>query len=410
MKENTSKSFYLHKTSIKPLCYNTHFTTVLAFIFQVYFMTLLKLALLGSDLYTCFKLLAFNQWSNSYIKPYISFRISKWLYSSCILVSVVIIVLKLFQSWRLMRRTDNIITIYMNMISRQYYSFQKYSNFCIFNKISPSNYLEKLTFYVFFQLNNNYTLLLGDTPRQVINGLTLWSVLISRGDLKHVDNLSGIISKISYIATNKNYDEAVILSVMLGSFIIWLFFFACFVIALCCYPYVSCRLRDIGHKSLRKFIVATIYTNLNKTIKQSGFEIEQNCGIQRNVNDEETSFEVDSTSKYGNIVKERVIDKTGAASSVTAYSYNDDMYRDADNENDYKIVNDRNDRNDRNDYKNANDKELGLYGVTSRGCSGDDVDIESAMQILEHHPHYQPPSHVITPCKVYFDRNSKDLS
>ncbi|KAL6942092.1 hypothetical protein ACO0QE_003258 [Hanseniaspora vineae] len=244
--------------------------------------------------------------------------------------------------------------IYMDVVSRQYYSFQKYSNFCIFNKISPSNYLEKLTFYVFFQLNNNYTLLLGDTPRQVINGLTLWSVLISRGDLKHVDNLNGIISKISYIATNKNYDEAVILSVMLGSFIIWLFFFACFVIALCCYPYVSCRLRDIGYKSLRKFIVATIYTNLNKTIKQSGFEIEQNYEIEKKVDDEEASFELGSNSKYGNTTEERVFDKPGTTSSVTVYSTSEYTYGETDDTNNYSKA------NDKNDYKNIKGVETDL--------------------------------------------------
>ena len=60
---------------------NYKFKTVLSYIFEIGVMNGLKVAFFVSDIYTCVKLLAYNSWSNNVIKPYISFKVTKWLFT-----------------------------------------------------------------------------------------------------------------------------------------------------------------------------------------------------------------------------------------------------------------------------------------------------------------------------------------
>ncbi|SCU86570.1 LAFA_0E01662g1_1 [Lachancea sp. 'fantastica'] len=242
--------------------------TVINYAFFVLFLTGLKIALFVSDVYTCIKLLAFNTWSNNIIQPYIPFRISKWLFSGCILASVVLILWEVANGIRIYR-TRNISLTYVNNFSRGVYSLSQYNKFCVYDRIAPQGAFQKVAFFTFFELKDCLRLLVTDTPRQVINGLTLWSVLVSRthDNLGQLENINGLLAKIKTIAQT-NREEAVLLSFMLFSFVIWAFFMSKFVAACICSLYVYYRLLKDRKRGLKEFVCVTVSEHVNFLVEK----------------------------------------------------------------------------------------------------------------------------------------------
>ncbi|KAH3681501.1 hypothetical protein WICPIJ_007524 [Wickerhamomyces pijperi] len=182
-------------------------------------LLILKTVLFGVDIYTCVKLLAFNEWTSE-VTPFLSFKISKWLFAGCIIASVVFVIydaskgIKIFAS-------KNISLTYTNSFARILRSITSYKKFCLLNEINPSSGFDKIAFFTYFQIIGCKRLLVADSPRQVINALTLYSVLHVR---------SGFISAIKEISTTSK-NEAVILYSMTISFFIWIFFISEFAVA-----------------------------------------------------------------------------------------------------------------------------------------------------------------------------------
>lgn len=127
---------------------NYKFKTVLSYIFEIGVMNGLKVAFFVSDIYTCVKLLAYNSWSNNVIKPYISFKVTKWLFTACIFASIVILLIEAAIGFRIYR-TRNISLTYVNNFSRNTYSIKSYSKFCVYNKITPKGFFQKVSFFTF---------------------------------------------------------------------------------------------------------------------------------------------------------------------------------------------------------------------------------------------------------------------
>lgn len=257
--------------SIDPFLFrNFKFGTLFNYIVFVWGFTLLKIALFVSDIYTCIKLLAYNSWSNNIIQPYIPFRISKWLFSGCILASIVLLIWETFSGIRVYR-TRNIALTYVNNFSRTVYSIKDYNIFCVLNKINPSGAYQKISFFTFFELKDCVRLLLTDTPRQVINGLTLWSVLVTvqpNSGLGNLESFDGLINKIRTIAQT-NREEAVILSFMMFSFVIWAFFISKLILALIFAVFVYYKLiskQEYG--GLKWFVCVTISRNVDALVEK----------------------------------------------------------------------------------------------------------------------------------------------
>ncbi|KAL3232092.1 Low affinity K(+) transporter 1 [Nakaseomyces bracarensis] len=279
---------------------NFKFKTVLSYLLDVIIINVLKIAFFVSDIYTCVKLLAYNSWSNNVIKPFIPFRVTKWLFSACIFASIVLLIIEAIMGIRIYR-TRNISLTYVNNFSRNAYSVKSYSKFCIYNKLTPKGFFQKISFFTFFELKNCLRLLFADTPRQVFNGLTLWSVLVSAGngtDLGDLESFSGLINKIKEIAQS-NHAEAVILSFMLFSFILWAFFMFKFILALLCSIIVYYNLiRKHRYGSLKVFVCITI----NKKVD-------------------------DMVSKHRNIAKTQNMFNTGLLQSTSMLDINKDLER-----------------------------------------------------------------------------------
>lgn len=168
-------------------------------------------------------------------------------------------------------------------MARRYNSMADYSKFCLYNKLTPKGFFQKASFFVFFELKDCLGFLLTDTPRQVINGLTLWSVLITVGqdsDLSRLDSISGIGSRVKTIAKT-NHQEAVILSLMLFSFALWVVFMAKFILALLVSVYVYYRLIKEQHYSgLKDMICSVINNELNQMAQ--GYKLTRTENLQSN--------------------------------------------------------------------------------------------------------------------------------
>ncbi|CCK68479.1 Kch1p KNAG_0B00300 [Huiozyma naganishii CBS 8797] len=282
---------------------NYRLKTVLSYAVGTWAFGLLKLALFISDLYTCIKLLAYNSWSNNIVKPYLPFRISKWLFSGCILASILLLLWNVIHAIRIYR-TKNIALCYVNNICRNSISFVNYPKFCIFDRISSKGTFQWFAFFVFFELKDCLGLLFTDTPRQVINGLTLWSVLVTvhsdldnNMDLGDLESFQGLINKIKGIAQS-NHQEAVLLSFMLFSFIVWMFFMAKLIFAMICSVFVYFRLiHEKEYAGLRDYVCIAICRHVDELITKQNRKMEEKVYNARLLSNTESTLELNSYSQ-----------------------------------------------------------------------------------------------------------------
>lgn len=198
----------------------TSFRYIFGYIFTIV-SCIISLAAFGSDLYTCVVLLAYDRWTSN-IQPVVPFSISRWIFAACILFSILIIIINFIIAFRIYK-TRNISLTYTNSIARDLYSITRYNYFCLFAKITRSrNKTEYLAFFVYFSYKGWVHLVFAESPRQVINALTLYSVL--KFDASFVET-------IKQIATNSHI-EAFTIFLMIYTVVIWAFNVVQFAFAL----------------------------------------------------------------------------------------------------------------------------------------------------------------------------------
>ncbi|CCF58195.1 hypothetical protein KAFR_0E00410 [Kazachstania africana CBS 2517] len=255
--------------------------TVIKYIVIIWCQWFLQLTLFLSDVYTCIKLIAFNTWSNNYVKPFLSFKITRWLFSGCILFSIVLLIWELINGIKILK-TQNISFAYINTCSKTIYCLTNYSIYCIFDKITPSGVFQRLAFFIYFELKSSFRLLFADSPRQVINGLTLWSILLADSNwssqangtssLNGLDSIHGIIKRFKTIAEN-NSEEAIILACMTVSFFIWFLFIVKFFFAIfCCFIIYYKLLHEFKFSSLKEYVCITISYNIDYLTEKYKFK------------------------------------------------------------------------------------------------------------------------------------------
>ncbi|KAL3228502.1 pheromone-regulated membrane protein [Nakaseomyces bracarensis] len=240
----------------------------------VWVMTLMRVAVLVSDLYTCYKLIALNSWSNNIVQPIVPFKITKWLFSTCILISFVLWALDILVAIRLLRDSKarrSISRMYLNNCTRTYLSLRSFRLFCLFSRIEPASYFEKLSVWSYFEIKGAPRLLFGESPRQLINSMTLWSILVSKSGKLQNDymNFGGIFHRIKLIAL-QNHEEAVLLSFMLFSVLVWSFFICKFCFLMIAAMWISYQLSHEPLKgqyyNLRSFVHHVVMRNINNMV------------------------------------------------------------------------------------------------------------------------------------------------
>ncbi|TGO53051.1 hypothetical protein BOTNAR_0306g00150 [Botryotinia narcissicola] len=158
-------------------------------------------AVYGVDTFTAVNLLAFNRWSGE-IQPIIPLNVSKWIFSGCIIASWVNIGFEHLRAWRVMRR-GAVAESYLDNLAVRLESFNMGQTGRAWIRV------------VFCQ-----------GPRQVINALTLYSVFHAKLDPTESndvgDALLTFFKKVGILA-EQEHQQAVILSGMIFTLVIWIF-------------------------------------------------------------------------------------------------------------------------------------------------------------------------------------------
>lgn len=217
---------------------------------------IVSLAVYVSDIYTAIVLLAFDRWSSS-IEPYVPFRISRWIFGGCIILSIVLIIYD-YVNAVIVIRGRNISFNYTTPIARNILSIKRYSYFCLFAKITKSkSKVEYLALFVFFSFKGWIRLLAADSPRQVLNALTLYSVLQVQ------DNFVATIKKVG----NEHLTEAIVLGVMAFSLLVWVIHMVFFITAIILWLPLYIKIGD-GYSGLEEYCCSKINKRISKLVEK----------------------------------------------------------------------------------------------------------------------------------------------
>lgn len=234
-------------------------STVFAYIYT-WVMIILSLVLLGTDIYTCLNILVFHRWSTKDFQPY-AYSVAKWIFTGCIIFQFVLLAYHWLRAIHTYR-TKNIALTYVNTIARLLYIIKSYNYHCLFHQIEQDNFFDWTCFLCYTELDGAVRLLIADTPRQVINILTLRYYATDRG------KLNDIIGNIRTIATT-NLRLSIILSFMCLSVAIWSIFFFKFLFGIVFYIPVMVKLRDRGYKSLKKYCCDVVNENVRILVRKN---------------------------------------------------------------------------------------------------------------------------------------------
>lgn len=124
--------------------------------FLLWVYLLVSLAVYGVDTFTAVNLLAFSRWSGR-VKPAIPFRISRWIFAVCILLSFALLAYRWLQAYRAMR-SGSITRSYLDPLAVRVQSFrvftsrgQGWKRFLVFAELTKSKKgAEYVALYTYF--------------------------------------------------------------------------------------------------------------------------------------------------------------------------------------------------------------------------------------------------------------------
>ncbi|OQE15642.1 hypothetical protein PENSTE_c027G09760 [Penicillium steckii] len=200
----------------------------------LWIMLVVSLAVYGVDTFTAVNLLAFSRWSGR-VEPAIPFKISRWIFAICIIVSWALLVYRWIWAIRAIR-SGSITKSYLDPLAVRIQSIrvfgsegQGWKRFLVFAELTKSKKgAEYIALYTYFSFQFWMNTIFADGPRQVINAITLYSVmqadLVPGGENAHKDDGTSPVlqffNNIKILAQDNNL-QAVVLFGMLFTLVIW---------------------------------------------------------------------------------------------------------------------------------------------------------------------------------------------
>ncbi|CAG8009615.1 unnamed protein product [Penicillium salamii] len=201
--------------------------------FFLWVFFIISLAVYGVDTFTAVNLLAFSRWSGR-VEPAIPFNISRWIFAACIIASFVLLAYRWFHAIRAIR-SGSITRSFLDPLAVRVQSIRfgekgrGYRRFLVFAELTKDRKAaEYVALYAYFSFQFWMNTIFADGPRQVINAITLYSVmqmdLIPGGkNAAHDDGSSSVgqfFNNVKILAEDNNL-QAVVLFGMLFTLIIW---------------------------------------------------------------------------------------------------------------------------------------------------------------------------------------------
>ncbi|KAF6818551.1 vacuolar membrane protein [Colletotrichum plurivorum] len=248
--------------------------------FYLWLMLVISLAVYGVDLFTAINLLAFDRWSSE-IDPAIDFKISKWIFSISIIASFINLGFEQVRAMRVMKR-GNVAECYLDNIAVRLESIrmgkgQGWRRFLVFAELTKSKKgAEYIALFTYFSFQSWIRVLVCSGPRQVVNALTLKSVYdvkLAVHEASVEGSLLGFFEKIRQLAT-EDYQQALILSGMLFTLVIWVFSVLYLIIAVLFYvfflfhwiPRADGGLSGYCERKVNKALTKIVTAKVNKAL------------------------------------------------------------------------------------------------------------------------------------------------
>ncbi|KAK1759571.1 pheromone-regulated membrane protein 6 [Echria macrotheca] len=197
----------------------------------LWFSLLISVAVYAVDTFTAYQLIAFDRWSGQIeLTQLVPFVVSKWIFSVCIILSFINLAYEHFRAQRIMRR-GSVAESFLDSLTARLESIRMgkgrgWKRFLVFAELTKSKKgAEIIALFTYFSFQSWIRVILCSGPRQVINALTLYSVYnvkLSAEGNNFESSISNFFNKIRLLAL-EDYRQAVILSGMLFTLIIWLF-------------------------------------------------------------------------------------------------------------------------------------------------------------------------------------------
>ncbi|PYI18027.1 hypothetical protein BO99DRAFT_413839 [Aspergillus violaceofuscus CBS 115571] len=200
--------------------------------FLIYVFLLVSVAVYGVDTFTAVNLLAFSRWAGS-IEPAIPFKISRWIFAVCIIVSFALLIYRWLRAIRAMR-SGSIAHSYLDSLAVRIQSIRMGQNgrgwrrFLVFAELTKSRKgAEYVALFAYFSFESWMSTIFADGPRQVVNAITLYSVMQmdllpggSNTDSTDGSTASQLFHNIKVLAED-NTRQAIVLVGMIFTLVIW---------------------------------------------------------------------------------------------------------------------------------------------------------------------------------------------
>ncbi|KAE8374632.1 hypothetical protein BDV26DRAFT_295764 [Aspergillus bertholletiae] len=201
--------------------------------FFLWVFLVISIAVYAVDTFTAVNLLAFSKWAGQ-IEPAIPFTVSRWIFAVCIIISFVLLILRWIRAIRAIR-SGSISQSYLDSLAvriqsiRLWASGHGWKRFLVFAELTKSKKgAEYVALFAYFSFETWMNVLLADGPRQVVNAITLYSVmrmdLLPGGENAPDNNDSSsfiqFFDNVKILAEHNNL-RALVLFGMLFTLVIW---------------------------------------------------------------------------------------------------------------------------------------------------------------------------------------------
>ncbi|KAL8728903.1 MAG: hypothetical protein Q9181_005180 [Wetmoreana brouardii] len=243
----------------------------------LYIFLIVSVAVYAVDLFTAANLLFFDRWSGQ-VKPVISFKIARWIFAACILLSLVLLVYRWTRAIRVIK-SGVVVASYLDPLAVRIQSIrpgargQGWRRFLVFAALTEGRKgAEYVALFTYFSFEASMRIIFAEGPRQLLNAQTLYSVmqanLVPAGEHAAKDGHSPIAQfwVNLRILADHNREQAAILFGMLFTLIIWVFSVLSLLLACIFYTLFLWRHIPKSDGTLKRFCRRKIDTRLSKIV------------------------------------------------------------------------------------------------------------------------------------------------
>ncbi|KAI5807361.1 hypothetical protein DFH27DRAFT_315664 [Peziza echinospora] len=232
----------------------------------------------AADVYTAVNLLILNKWSSK-LAPVVEFKISKWIFAGCIILSFVLLAFEWAIAIRVLRG-NGVADTYLDSIAQRWTCVfggrgrkedSGWKRFLVFARLTKSKSgVDYVALFTYFSFKGWLRTIFAEGPRQAINAITLYSVMKIPKKVNKGEELSAILKFFENFGdlAKENRSQAIILGAMCFTLIIWVFAMLQLLIAAILYVIYLCHVVG-SNASLRDYCKIRVDEKLSEIVREN---------------------------------------------------------------------------------------------------------------------------------------------